>query len=310
MKRNTVTLVIGALLVLIFFVLLFTFQVRQTEVAVVTTFDKPTRFIDQPGLQFKWPRPIQKVDKFDKRLHSFEGRFEQVLTRGGDPLLVMLYVGWSIKNPTNFFSSFRGGNAAAAEPSLGGLIESAKNEVVGKHPFSHFVSTDPKELKFDEIEDEILKKIRPDADAKYGIDVRFVGIKKLGLPESVTEKVFARMQAERTKVVEILKSAGELEASKIRSAADTERQKILADAHTKAMALRGQADAEASKSFSVFNQNPDLAILLLQLRALEETLKEKSTLILDQQTPPYNLLSPSPKALLQPSGLTLGTNPK
>ena len=209
----------------------------------------------------------------------------------GEILVGVLYVGWSIKNPTNFFSSFRGGNAAAAEPSLGGLIESAKNEVVGKHPFSHFVSTDPKELKFDEIEDEILKKIRPDAEAKYGIDVRFVGIKKLGLPESVTEKVFARMQAERTKVVEILKSAGELEASKIRSAADTERQKLLADAHTKAMALRGQADAEASKSFSVFNQNPDLAIFLLQLRALEETLKEKATLILDQQTPPCNLLS-------------------
>lgn len=310
MKRNTVTIVIGALLILIFFVLLFTFQVRQTEVAVVTTFDKPTRFIHEPGLRFKWPRPIQKVDKFDKRLHSFDGRFEQVLTKGGDPLLVMLYVGWSIKAPETFYSSFRGGYAAAAEPDLRDLIESAKNEVVGKHPFSHFVSTDANELKFDEIEKEILFKVRSDAEKKYGIDVRFVGIKKLGLPESVTEKVFARMQAERTKVVDILKSQGEAEAVKIRSAAERDRDKILAEANSKAMALRSEADAEASQSFSVFNQNPDLAIFLQQLRALEEILKEKTTLILDQQTSPLNLLSPLPKASMPPSGLILGTNPK
>ena len=305
MKRNTVTLVIGALLVLIFFVLLFTFQVRQTEVAVVTTFDKPTRFIDKPGCN-SGGAPIQKWTSLTSACTASRDD-STVLTRG-DPVGV-LYVGWSIKNPTNFFSSFRGGNAAAAEPSLGGLIESAKNEVVGKHPFSHFVSTDPKELKFDEIEDEILKKIRPDAEAKYGIDVRFVGIKKLGLPESVTEKVFARMQAERTKVVEILKSAGELEASKIRSAADTERQKLLADAHTKAMALRGQADAEASKSFSVFNQNPDLAIFLLQLRALEETLKEKATLIWTSK-PRRNLVEPVAKGAPATEWPHLGHQPK
>ena len=93
MKRNTLTLVIGALLVLIFFTLLFTFQVRETEVAVVTTFNNPGPPTRKPGLYFKWPRPIQKVTKLDNRIHSFDGRFEQVLTKGGDPLLVMLYVG-------------------------------------------------------------------------------------------------------------------------------------------------------------------------------------------------------------------------
>ncbi|MBI4664110.1 MAG: protease modulator HflC [Verrucomicrobia bacterium] len=310
MKRNTVTLVIGALLVLIFFVLLFTFQVRRTEVAVVTTFDKPTRYIRVPGLQFKWPRPIQKVYKLDNRIHNFDGRFEQVLTKGGDPLLVMLYVGWSIKDPQTFFSSFRGGTTAEAEPHLGGLIESAKNEVVGNHPFSHFVSTDERELKFSEIEDEILKKARPTAEAKYGIELRFVGIKKLGLPESVTEKVFARMQAERDQVASTLKAKGDAEAETIKSTANTERAKILAEAEAKATTLKGEADAEAAKWFSVFNQNPELAIFLSQLRALEETLKEKTTLVLDPRTPPYNLLIQPQKPAVQPAGPTLGARPK
>src|SRR5262249_42723539 len=106
MKRNIVTVIVGFVLLLIFVVLLFTFQVRQTEVAVVTTFDRPTSFIEQPGLNFKWPSPIQKVYRFDKRVHNFEGRFEQTLTKDNYPLLLMLYVGWTITDPTKFFDSF------------------------------------------------------------------------------------------------------------------------------------------------------------------------------------------------------------
>lgn len=289
MKRNTLTVAIGALLVLIFFVLLFTFQVRETEMAVVTTFDSPAPPIRQPGLYFKWPRPIQKVYKFDKRIHSFDGRFEQVLTKDGDPLLVMLYVGWTIKDPQVFFSSFPGGTASEAEPSLGGLIESAKNQIVGNHPFSHFVTTDPNQLKFVEIEGEILKAVQADAEKKYGVEIRFVGIKRMGLPESVTEKVFARMQAERQKVVDTLKAAGEADAVKIRSVADRDKDKILAEANAKATALRSEADAESSKWLAVFEQDQNLAVFLIKLKALEDTLKEKSTLILDQRTPPYDL---------------------
>ena len=73
MKRNALTLVVGLILLVIFFLLLFTFQVRQTEVVVVTTFAKPSADpITKPGLYFKWPMPIQKVYRFDKRIHNFE----------------------------------------------------------------------------------------------------------------------------------------------------------------------------------------------------------------------------------------------
>ena len=308
MKRNTLAILIGSLLVLIFVVLLFTFQVRQTEVAVVTTFDSPTSYyIDKPGLKWKWPRPIQKVYKFDKRIHDFEGRFEQTLTQDRYPLLVMLYVGWTISEPKVFFNSFPGGRATDAEPVLAGLIESGKNEVVGQHPFAHFVSTDEKQLKFVDVENEVLKAIQPVAAAKYGIDIRFVGIKKLGLPESVTQKVFARMEAERQREVDRIKTEGEARAMDIRSAADRDREKFLAAARAKALAIQGEADAEATKSYSILDQNPDLAIFLMQLKSLE-ALNEKSTLILDERPTPYNLLIQQPKPV--PGPLTLRGNSK
>jgi membrane protease subunit HflC len=291
MRRNSLTLVVGALLLVIFILLLFTFQVRQTEVAVVTTFGRPTRFIDQPGLKFKWPQPIQRVYPFDKRIQNFEDRFEQVLTSDNYNVLVNVYAGWTIVDPTNFFSKFPAGTAAAAEPALGGMIESAKNAAVGRHPFTDFVSTDPKQLKFVQIEDEMLNAVKADALAKYGIGIQFLRIKRLGLPESVTQKVFDRMTAERNREVERLKAQGDADAMNIRSAADRDRAEILAKAESEATAIRGQGDAEAAKSFAAFEQNPTLAVFLLKLKALEQTLKDRSTLILDERTSPFDLLN-------------------
>ena len=299
MRRNSLTLLVGALLLVIFLLLLFTFQVRQTEVAVVTTFDRPTGFIDQPGLKFKWPRPIQRVYIFDKRIQNFEDRFEQALTSDNYSVLVNVYSGWTIVEPQRFFSSFPAGTAAAAEPALAGLIESAKNAAIGRHPFTDFVSTDPKQLKFVEIENEMLNAVKQDALSKYGIGIQFLRIKRLGLPESVTQKVFDRMTAERGREVERLKAQGDAEAMNIKSAADRDRAEILAKAESDATAIRGQADAEAAKSFAAFEQNPELAVFLLKLKALEQTLKDRSTLILDERTSPFDLLN-KPAAATQP----------
>src|ERR1039458_8433763 len=103
MKRNPLTLVIGLLLILIFGLLLFTFQVRTTEVAVVTTFGNPTRPITEPGPYIKAPWPIQKVWYFDRRVQNFEDRLTQGLTRDSFNLLTSVYVGWKISDPTAFF---------------------------------------------------------------------------------------------------------------------------------------------------------------------------------------------------------------
>jgi modulator of FtsH protease HflC len=292
MKRNVLTVLVGALLLVIFGLLLFTFQVRQTEIALVTTFDKPSGYIEEPGFKLKWPPPIQRVYKFDKRIQSFEqDKIEETQTLDNFNLVVQVYVGWTISKPDLFFSRFPSGTVAAAQPTLEQLIRSHKIAVVGHHPFTDFVSTDQSQLKFPQIEQEMLKAIQPEALNNYGIDVRFLGIKKLALPESVTQKVFDRMIAERNAKIENLKSKGESQASVIRSTADLEKSKVLSQADAEATAIKGQADAEAAKSLKIFEKNTDLAIFQRDLRALEEVTKDRATLILDEHTRPFNLLT-------------------
>ena len=291
MKRNALTLVVGVILLIIFFLLLFTFQVRQTEIVVLTTFAKPSaKPIDQPGLYFKWPLPIQKVYRFDKRIHNFEDAYEQMLTADGHNLLASVYVGWTIEQPSAFFNSFPAGTPSAAEPQLKSLVRSVKQAVIGKHPFSDFVSSDPKQVKFTQVEQEILKGIQDSAMTKYGVKVQFVGVKQLGIPENVTAKVFDRMTAERQREIERLKALGEREAISIRSAADRDRAEILAQAEKEASAIKGAADAEATKHFAVFQQQQELAVFLMQLRALESTLGKGATIVADPSIAPFNLL--------------------
>lgn len=291
MKYSTLTIAIAAFLALILATPLFVFQVRTTEVAVVTTFGRPTRNIDKPGAYFKWPPPIQKAHKVDQRLHNFES-FEQVLTSDGYNLLLSVYVGWNINDPRMFFPRF-GGSETKAQESLEGLVRNAYSGVVGRHPFSHFISTQEQELKFVEIEKEMLDRIQADAKANnYGIDIKFLGIKKLGLPESVTKLVFDRMKSEREVKVSEIRYQGESDAAQIRSAANLESAKLLAEAEAEATRIRGLGDLEKAKSYEVFKQQPELANLLSQLDSLESFLKERATLVLDLETAPLNLLKP------------------
>jgi len=290
MKRKPVILVVGTLLLAMFILLLFVFQVRTTEVAVVTTFGRATRPITEPGAYFKWPWPIQKVQKFDKRIHNFESKFEQVLTPDGFNLLIMVYAGWTINQPDVFFPRFNG-SVRQAEENLEGLVRNAYSGVVGQHPLSHFISTDEKELKFGDIEKEMLQRIQRDAQSSgYGIDIKFLGIKKLGLPESVTQLVFERMKSERELQETRIRSEGENVANVIRSGANLESAKILAQADAEATRIRGLGEMEAAKSFETYKKYPELANFLLQLNAIEAFLRERTTLILDEGTPPLNLL--------------------
>ena len=103
MKRNLLTLIIGTVLVLIFALLLFSFQVRKSEVAVVTTFGRPTRPVVEPGAYFKWPWPIQNVYKFDERIQNFEDKFTEDLTKDSTPLLTLVYVGWRYQRSQGLF---------------------------------------------------------------------------------------------------------------------------------------------------------------------------------------------------------------
>ncbi len=293
MKRNPLSLTIGVLLLVIFFLLLFTFQVRQSEVALVTTFGKPTRPIERPGPYLKLPWPIQKVYKFDQRIQNFEDdRFDEVLTADNFNLLAMVYAGWRIKDPMVFFTKFANGSVTEAEKTLRSLIRTAKSAVIGRHPLSHLVSASETESRFAQMEDEIMQIVQGQVSANnYGIEIEFIGFKKLGLPESVTTEVFNRMESERRILISRLENEGEAEAAKIKSAADRKAAELLASAEAEATRIRGLGEAEAAKSLATFRQNPELANFLFRLNALEASLKERATLIFDQQTIPFDLFT-------------------
>jgi len=289
MKGNKLAVTIGMLLLVLFVLLLFFFQVRQSEVAFVSTFGNPTAGSVSPGLHFKLPWPIQKVHKFDARVQSFEGKFEEALTSDGKPLMVQVYLGWKIVNPQLFYSSF-GGSTNDATRNLDGLVGSAKNAVVGKHPFNHYVSTDPAQLKFDDIEKEMLAYIKSEAQAKYGVNIEFLGIKRLGIPETITQSVFARMKAERERLVQQYQAEGQARAIEITAEANRKRDEILAKADAEATRVRGQAEADSQEAYRILERNPELATFLMRIKALEDSLKDRATLIVDTRTPPFDYL--------------------
>ena len=289
-SKNPVTILTGIILVIIFVLMVFTFQVRQTEVAVVTTFDSPKGFVTNAGLHFKWPSPIQKVYKFDNRTHNFEDQFAQGMTRDSQPLLVMLYVGWRISDPRQFFSSFQSGNAEAAEAALGALIKNAKGSVITTHPFSHFVSADPSAIKFTQVEKEIFDMIAPEARTRLGIEIRFAGIKRLGLPSAVTDAAMNRMRIERETQVARIKGEGDRTASDIVSEANTESARLLSAANRDAEIIKTQAEAEAAKALEIYAQEPELFRVLMTSKALPEIMKGQSTLLLDGNKWPYSEL--------------------
>lgn len=289
MNKNPISIIIGAVLLVVFFVLLFVFQVRQSEVAIVTTFSKPKGEPVGPGAHFRLPWPIQKVILFDQRIQSYESKLTESQTADNNNLLTQIYVGWRISDPKQFFFKFGDGSPQKAEERLNEMFLSAKRDVVGKHPMRDFVAADGGS-KFSVIEGEILTSVQADLQAKnYGIEAQFVGLKKLGLPESVTQEVFNAMKSEREKLSRKYESDGQNEADKIRANASSEAAKKLAAAESEATSIRAQGQKAAAAVYPTFQQNPELANFLLRLDALEASLKERSTLIFDANTPPFDL---------------------
>jgi len=294
MKKNILTIVIGAVLVVIFALLLFVFQVRQSEVAVVTTFGKPVRNITDPGAYFKWPWPVQNVYKFDKRIQNFENKFRQTLTADSVMLIATIYTGWEISDAKEFYPKFLG-SVPAAQRTLESILSNAQQAVIARHGMSDFVNSDPAQLKFDEIENEIKTEVQAELSTNnYGIQLDFLGFKKIELPESVTATVFSRMTAERQQIINSLQYAGDAESNNIASAADRLAASVVNNAIADATRIRGEGEAEAANTYTNFQQNPELANYLLRIDALKQSLNQKSTLIFDERTPPFDLFQNLP----------------
>jgi modulator of FtsH protease HflC len=288
MKRNLVMLLLGLIVAALFVLLQVLFTVREGEAVVLTTFGKPVRTMTEAGLYSRWPWPIQKVYRYDCRVQCLEGALQETMTQDGKNVLVSVYAGWRIREPLHFLE--RVGTLEQAEAGLDGLLRNYKNAVLGRHPFSNLITTDTRAAKYEKIENEMLSAVRPEALERYGIEVVFLGIRRIGLPEATTAKVFERMRAEREELAERYRSEGEGEAIRIRAEADRQRDQMLAKAEADAKRIRADGDAKAAEYYQAFEKNPDLAMFLRKLEVLEVILKQKSTVVLSDDTEPFDLL--------------------
>ena len=292
MKNNVGVLVLVFLIIGVLGLMLISFQVRETERAFVTRFGEHVRDMNEPGLYFKWPTPIERVTKYDARLRLYEADLIETPTRGAVPIIIKTYVVWRIEDPLEFFRSI--GSVQDAKVKLYSQINDTQNRIVGQHSFSDFVNGDPSKIKIDEIQREMLVDLRKAMQTEYGIKITTLGIKQFKINEDTTEKVFERMRSARnTKTTDTI-SKGVAEATRITAEAMAMQKELLAAAESRAKEIAGQGDADAAKYFGMLAESPEFAIFLQELESLIAMLKERATLVIPTDVGPFDLLTEVP----------------
>jgi membrane protease subunit HflC len=291
MKNIAITVFIG-LVVIVMGLYLISFQVRETESALVTRFGQPVRTITEPKLCFKLPTPIERVHRFDSRMHIFEADTGETTTKGAVPIIVNTYVVWKIAEPLKFLNTV--GTVKEAEVKLYSQITDTQNRVIGQHSFGEFVNSDSTKIKFKEIEAEMLADLEQTLSNEYGIKIKTLGIKQLKVNKVVTVKVFERMKAARSRRTKATISEGEGQATRIRSEANFKKSVLQTTAEARALAIRGQGDAEAARHYEMLKEDPELAMFLRNIDSLEKMLKERSTIVISADSEPFILLKEVP----------------
>jgi len=291
MKNLAITTFI-VLIIAILGLYLVSFQVRETQSVLVTTFGKPTREITEPGWYFKWPAPIQRKHPFDSRMRVFEADLGETTTREAVPIIVNTFIVWKIAEPLEFFNAV--GTVSEAESKLLSQISDTQNKVIGRHSFGEFVNSDPAKIKFRQIEEEMLADLKQTVRDDYGIEIKTIGMKQLKVSEDVSKDVFDRMRAERNRKTEATIAQGNAEAMKIRTDADSKKTELLAAAEARAKAIRGQGDAEAAKYYKMLDEDPEFAMFLRNIEAIKKILEKRSTVVFSADTEPFDLLRKMP----------------
>jgi len=285
------TLLLGVVVAGMLLVAVFTYQVNETEVAVLTRFSQVQPNSPESGLHFRWPYPFEDVIKFDRRIRCFEGnsgKLEEASTADQQSILVGIYVNYAITDATRFYSTMV--TVSRAEDRLNSQMRSAKTAAFGAFRFDQILSSDPKNSCLGEIEKRMQKDLH-EAMKPFGIDVSYVGVSQINLPEAVSAEIVKRMIAERDSEAQIAVNHGKTRAAAIRIAADTEKAKAVADAEARAKEIRAQGDAAAVQYYAVFKQAPELAAFLRKLDALRSVMKTRTTLVLDTDAAPFDLLN-------------------
>ncbi len=278
--KNSFTILMGAVIAAALLSYMFLYQVRYDQVAVRTTFDKADAGSVQtdPGLKFRLPWPIHKVTHYSKRLQLLEDTVEELQTADGKSVIVKTYLTWRIENPLDFYVTLK--DPAEAQRQLSSRLREIRG-LISRYRLDELVNLDKNAIKLAEIEDQAKATLEKSlAQSGYGLKVESVGIYKIVLPESTTQKVFETMITTRERLSENALQEGQAQASAIRSEAESARERILAFAERRAQTIRSKGDREASKEYESFAANEDFAVFLRKVEALKKMLDHNTTFVL------------------------------
>jgi len=249
------------------------FTVDQRERAIVFQLGEIREVITQPGLHFKWPL-IQNVRFFDNRILTMDTpETERFITSEKKNLLVDSFVKWRIDDVKQYYISVQG-DEARAQTRLSQTINSALREEFGRRTVHDVVSGE---------REEIMRVVRDSVDEdakKIGVAIVDVRLKRVELPQEVSESVYRRMEAERKSVAAELRSEGFSAAEKIRAEGERAREVIIAEAYRDAQRVKGDGDRKASAIYAkAFSENPEFYSFYRSLEAYRAGFKNKSDVL-------------------------------
>lgn len=249
MKNPPIYWFIGAAAILLLVSSAF-FTVDQRERAVLFEFGEIQGADYSPGLHLKLPF-IQSVLRLDGRILTLDRQSESFLTIEKKNVEVDFYVKWRIADTTTYYRS-TGGQELVATDRLAAIVNRGLRDEFGSRTVQEVVSGE---------RDEILNALAASTRDKVkdlGIMIVDVRIKRVDLPDNVSESVYERMRAERTRVASDLRARGAEEAEKIRAEADREAQVAIANAYRDSEKLRGEGDAQAAEIYAeAYGQDPE-----------------------------------------------------
>lgn len=271
---NRVGLIVSSLLVALALLSSTLFVVDQRQFGVVYALGQIKDVITEPGLNFKLPPPFQNVSYIDKRLLTLESTdSEPMLTAEKQRVVIDWYVRWRITNPSEYIRNV-GLDEKAGANQLNRVVRNAFQEEINKRTVKDLLSL-KREALMAGVKKEVLQVV---SGAKpWGVDVIDVRITRVDYVEAITESVYRRMEAERKRVANELRSTGAAEGEKIRADADRQREVTIANAYRDAQKIKGEGDAEAARTYAEsFGRDPQFAQFYRSLDAYKASFGKKS----------------------------------
>ena len=268
--------VAGALLVIIILASTL-FVVDQRQFAVVYALGEIKDVKSEPGLKFKLPAPLQNVVFLDRRIQTLDSaEARPIFTAEKKSLVIDWLVKWRITDPRQFIRN-NGTDIRNIENRLSPIVQAALNEEVTKRTVGAVLSTEREKVM-----QGVVQRLADDAKA-FGIVIIDVRIKRVDFSANITESVYRRMESERKRVANELRSTGFAESEKIRADADRQREIIVAEAYRDAQKVKGEGDAKASTIYAeAFGRDPQFAQFYRSLDAYRATFRSKTdVMVLD-----------------------------